>query len=191
MQMGEKAGPEAGGDTAWMYEEQQRAVWSWEAIVASMAAVPFLQALATHFGNRFATAVDEGTRKAVRRFLRRQVDEHGVSRLVTRASGSSGPRQIHLQTEHGWTVVFDDDLTAEGLAQLVDLCQTAPPVPADELSPGTPAVIYRHRDHWATTGVSAREAAFFVFEWDAEAKRWNSLLPPPDDSDDATTASLT
>ncbi|MFD7481069.1 hypothetical protein ACFV8Z_55915, partial [Streptomyces sp. NPDC059837] len=39
---------------------------------ATMAAGPFLQAVATHFGTKLAGAIDEATRAAVRRFLRRE-----------------------------------------------------------------------------------------------------------------------
>lgn len=186
--MGDQVGPEADGDVPWYEMEQERAITSWEVVVASMAAVPFLQAVATHLGNRFATAVDERATKIVRRFLRGQVDEHGVRRSAPRSSSPSGPRQIHLQTEHGWTVAFDDDLPAEGLAQLFELCRTAPPVPADELSPGIRGAIYWHGDHWATTGLHANGDPF-VFAWDSEAKRWNSHLAPPDGNGHPTTAS--
>jgi hypothetical protein len=67
--MGDQVGPEADDDVPWYEAEQQRAMTSWEVIVASMAAVPFLQAIATHLGNRFATAVDERTTKSAEREL--------------------------------------------------------------------------------------------------------------------------
>ncbi|WP_458247149.1 hypothetical protein [Streptomyces sp. MAI_2237] len=186
--MDDQVEPEADGDVPWYEEEQQRAITSWEVIVASLAAVPFLQAISTHLGNRLATAVDERTTKIVRRFLRRQVDEHGVRGSAPRSLSPSGPRQIHLRTEHGWTVAFNDDLPAEGLVQLFDLCRAAPPVPADELAPGTRGAIYWHGNHWATTGVRENWDPF-VFAWDSEAKRWNSHLTPPDGRGHPTTTS--
>ncbi|MEU9395366.1 hypothetical protein AB0D86_35870 [Streptomyces sp. NPDC048324] len=182
--MDDKVEPKADGDVPWYEAEQERAITSWEVIVASMAAVPFLQAISTHLGNRLATAVDERTTKIVRRFLHRQVDEHGVRGSAPRSLSPSGPRQIHLQTEHGWTVAFHDDLPAVGLVQLFDLCKAAPPVPADDLTPGTRGAIYWHGNHWATTGLRGNGDPF-VFAWDAEAKRWDPHLRLPAVSGDA------
>lgn len=92
-------------------------------VVAVMAATPFVQAVATHFGNRLAGSIDERTRAAVRRFLRREAEENG--QLSER--GVPNSHRIELTTEHGWRVQMSEDISPDGLAQLASLCRANPP----------------------------------------------------------------
>jgi hypothetical protein len=146
-------------------------------IVGALAAAPFLQAVATHFGNRFAGALDEGTRTAVRRLLRRQVEE---SREVQGLQGDV--QSVTLRTEHGWLISISEDLPAEAVAQLIVLCSADPPTGKLE---GT----YRH-DEWRDAelprvGIIAwnrsvwRTATFVrgrvkAFAWDAAENCWTN-----------------
>jgi hypothetical protein len=65
---------------------------------AATAAAPFLQAVATHFGNRFATGLDNSARRALRRFLRRELRRQN-------ALSSDRARKIKLRTSDGSAMV--------------------------------------------------------------------------------------
>ncbi|MEE4597300.1 hypothetical protein V2J94_36345 [Streptomyces sp. DSM 41524] len=128
-----------------------------EALVV-LAAAPFVQAVATHFGNRLAGAVDESTRSAVRRFLRRQVEEQ-------RGGASTGARRLLLRPENGWgKIIVPLDLPPEGLAQLFDLCDEGPP---DGI--GFCRVSWV-RDGWICVPRVNPEGA--LYQWDGQAKDW-------------------
>lgn len=128
-------------------------------VAIGMAAAPFLQAVASHFGTRLAEAMDDRTRTAVRRFLRRQVEENSDPQI-----DRDRPRHIELRTERGWFLTFPEDLPAEALAQLVDLCSTDPPAER------TAGMIDWKSDRWqATAHVDGR---FAQYVWDAEANGW-------------------
>ncbi|WP_154685905.1 SCO5717 family growth-regulating ATPase [Streptomyces himastatinicus] len=124
------------------------------AATVATAAAPFISAIATHFGNRLAGAIDEATRTAVRRFLRRQVgQEPGVE-----------PRRIELRTEQGGRITFSPDLPVEALKQLPDLCAAEPPQSDIRL------VISWRSEGWTCFG--AIDGEFVSYGWDAESKRW-------------------
>lgn len=128
------------------------------AVAGTMAAAPFLQALATHFGTKLAGTIDETTRAAVRRFLRRQSDEPWRT--------SERPRPISLRTERGWMLTLDSDLPAEALGQLLVVEAATPPDLADEPPPHL---------SWAQTAwrlVGVKDGTIAELAWDHEANHW-------------------
>jgi hypothetical protein len=126
-----------------------------------MAAAPFLQAVAAHFGSLLAGAVDERTRAAVRRFLRREAAE--------RAGTSAAP--LSLRTDHGWRVTFDAELPAEALAQLLELHSATPPQPL--WNEPAPRLSWQHHGGgWLLAGVAADGVV--TYTWDAGARSWSA-----------------
>ncbi len=124
----------------------------------AMAAGPFLQAMATHFGSRLAGAIDEATRTALRRFLRREAAE--------RSGTSAAP--INLRTDHGWRVTFDPDTPAEALAQLLDIhTATAPPLATE---PEPRLTWQQPGPGWQLVGVES--GTLVLRAWDPAAKCW-------------------
>ncbi|MGW3657095.1 hypothetical protein ACWD6R_16000 [Streptomyces sp. NPDC005151] len=123
---------------------------------AVLAAAPFLAAVATHFGNRLAGRLDDATRSAVRRFLRRQA----------RQLGGVESRYIELRTEQGWRITFSPSVPAEALGQLPDLCA------ADAPQSDIRFVISWRIEGWTCFG--AIDGEFVSYRWDAEEKRWTS-----------------
>ena len=126
---------------------------------AVIAATAFLQTVAQHFGNRLAGTLDDGTRAAVRRFLRRQ-------------HGNSGGLEagIQLRTEQGWRVSLASDVPAEALVRLSELCDADPPHP--EIAP---FLIHYGRGGWEGWGSVDGEFAFY--RWQPEEKRWTPRRP--------------
>ncbi|WP_030610610.1 hypothetical protein [Streptomyces sclerotialus] len=129
-------------------------------VAVTMAVTPFLQAVAAHFGNRLAGAVDEGTRAAVRRFLRRESGR----RTGDLRSESDGP--IDLRNEHGWHVVIPVEVPAEALPQLFALQSAPSPYLAAEPTP----CIQWIGDAWHVMG--ARDGVTVLWRWDAAEGRW-------------------
>ncbi|MGI5467575.1 hypothetical protein [Streptomyces sp. CA-132043] len=126
----------------------------------TMAVTPFLQAIATHFGSKLAGAVDDGTRAAVRRFLRRESGQ--------RANGAQpeSARPISLRTQHGWHVVIPVEIPAEALAQLQDVEFAVPP----QLAPEPIPCIQWIGNAWHVMG--AHDGATVLWRWDTAAGRW-------------------
>ncbi|MGW8876377.1 hypothetical protein [Streptomyces mirabilis] len=134
------------------------------ALIAGMTLAPFLTAVVTHFGNRLAGAVDETTRTALRRFMRRELPDAAVNDGVRH-----GP--IALQNEHGWSVLVHEELPAEAIGQLVAL--HAAPVPGlGRDAPGITQLVW-DRNRWLLAGWSADGPA--LHRWDAELGNWTSL----------------
>ncbi|GAA0479656.1 hypothetical protein [Streptomyces olivaceiscleroticus] len=125
----------------------------------TMAVTPFLQAVAAHFGTKLAGAIDDGTRAAVRRFLRR---ESGRRAEVPQAES---PRPLGLRTEQGWHVVIPVDIPAEALPQL-DVVGLAPPPLAPEPTP----CIQWIGNAWHVMG--AQDGVTVLWRWDAATGRW-------------------
>ncbi|WP_048579566.1 hypothetical protein [Streptomyces viridochromogenes] len=121
---------------------------------AVLAAAPFLAAVATHFGNRLAGRLDDATRSAVRRFLRR----------TARQQTGEERRSIELRTERGWRITFSPSLPAEALGQLPDLC--AAESPRSDIR----FVISWRTEGWTCFG--ALDGEFVSYRWEAEGKRW-------------------
>ncbi|MEV6134245.1 hypothetical protein AB0M05_46890 [Streptomyces violaceusniger] len=103
-------------------------------IAATMAATPFLQAVGTHFGNRLAGAVDAGAREVLRRFLRRQAEEH-------RDEPTGFVHVIHLRTEHGSQIDMTVNTSPGALALLPAVCDADDPVGEADRRPQVPVVI--------------------------------------------------
>jgi hypothetical protein len=121
-----------------------------------MAATPFLQAVATHFGTKLAGAIDETTRVAVRRFLRREA--------ALDQGGSADPQApIALRTDAGWALLIPVDVPAEALGQLLALQNATPPVLSTD---PTPRMAWRESAWWVT-GVNF--GAIVELRWDPEA----------------------
>ncbi|MBZ6258137.1 hypothetical protein KVH22_21715 [Streptomyces olivaceus] len=144
-------------------EEQEPGTWqvalrpSWDAheVVVAIAAAPFLQAMATYFGNRLAGAVDESTRVGVRRFLR-----------LPRWSQQQDPN-FELRTEHGWKVRFSTDLPPEALAQLAQVCDSELP---EGISDVHGIGIRWSEGKWRMTGTYNFDVSHYW--WDADCGRW-------------------
>ncbi|MFJ5547991.1 hypothetical protein [Streptomyces sp. NPDC093225] len=130
------------------------------ALVGTMAATPFLQAVATHFGSALAGSIDEATRGAVRRFLRRE-----VARAPAPTEPESSPMYLH--TERGWVLVVDAELPAEALQHLL-LAEKAA-APALDASP-PPRLVWGGVT-WRLTGV--RDGGIAEHTWEPAAGRWN------------------
>jgi hypothetical protein len=128
-------------------------------ISVALAATPFLQAVATHFGTRLAGVIDETTRAAVQRFLRRTATGPGP-REESRAS-------IRLTTDNGWSVVLGVDTPAEAIAQLQQIHDG--PVPELAESPA-PRLVWREGAWWLQ---AVREGALVEQTWDAERAIWS------------------
>lgn len=126
-----------------------------------IAATTFLQTVTQHFGNRLLGTIDDGTRAAVRRFLRRQNLQAG-----------SLAAEIELRTERGWRVSFTPDVPAEALQQLSDLCNADPPHP--EL--GSFLINYG-RGGWE--GWGGVDGEFTHYRWEPEGQCWTPRQPIP------------
>jgi hypothetical protein len=134
-------------------------VWS---VAAGLAVGPFLQAVVSHFGNRLAEGLDERTRTAVRSFLRRRVEQGNDDQ----DSGSDHPRSISLSMEYGWRLTIPEDLPAEGLLHLVDLCKADPPV--DHFAAGW---VYWQEGSWEGKALTPEGIVRWV--WDSAAEGWS------------------
>ncbi|MFH8369408.1 hypothetical protein [Streptomyces sp. NPDC018031] len=137
-------------------------VWS---VAAGLAVAPFLQAVASHFGNRLAEGLDERTRAAVRLFLRRSAEEGGDDQDV---SGTDQPRLVSLSTEYGWRLSIPEDLPAEGLLHLFALCKADPPV--DRFTAGW---VYWEGESWR--GKALTSAGIVRWVWDPTTQDWVTL----------------
>lgn len=131
-------------------------------VAVTMAVTPFLQAVAAHFGSKLAGAVDEGTRAAVRRFLRRE------SGRRSGGLGSESDRPIDLRNDLGWHVVIPVALPAEALPQLVALQNAPSPYLAPEPTP----CIQWIGNAWHVMG--ARDGTTVLWRWDAAAGHWTA-----------------
>jgi hypothetical protein len=131
------------------------AVFAW---ATTMAAAPFLQSVASHFGSRLAGAIDNGTRSALRRFLFRQIPEGG---------GAPVPSVV-LTSEHGWCVTVRNDLPAEAIGQLLALHDTNAPDIVIDLA--MPARLTWDNGRWLLAGRSASGVA--IYRWDAQSDSW-------------------
>ncbi|MER5615606.1 hypothetical protein [Streptomyces sp. NPDC002215] len=89
----------------------------WAAFAATVALVPFLQALAQTFGNRLANGAGPWTRLRTRRFLRRQIRNGGDD---SRHAPTRESRRTHLVLTHesGARVLLDVKTPPEALEQL-------------------------------------------------------------------------
>jgi hypothetical protein len=133
---------------------------AWWLVGAATAAAPFLQAVATHFGNRFATGLDNSTRRALRRFLRRELRRQN-------AQSSDQARKIKLRTGDGWEIKISTDIPAEALAQLLALQDATHP----ELDPHPTPCLDWTASSWQVKGV--RNGALVEHTWNAESGRWS------------------
>jgi hypothetical protein len=125
----------------------------------ALAAAPFLAAVATHFGNQLAGTLDGRTRRAVRRFLRRQVE-------AAPQSPRPAPGHFYLLANGGRRVQMSINMPAEALAQLPDVLTADPPSSAD------PMLMYD--DGWHMVGDT--DAGLMIYRWDPEAKHWEDTL---------------
>ncbi|MGW2063468.1 hypothetical protein ACWCO9_23000 [Streptomyces sp. NPDC001937] len=143
-------------------------------IAATMAATPFLQAVATHFGTKLAGGIDEATRAALRLFLRRQVpirpvDEINLEDRHREEEQAERVEILKLQTDRGWRVEFGTDLPAEGLAQLLAI-EGGPP-PGLDASPAPLLTWQPDRSVWSVLGVS--RGLMMSRVWDATTNSWS------------------
>ncbi|MFE6282567.1 hypothetical protein [Streptomyces sp. NPDC057877] len=140
-------------------------VWS---VAAGLAVGPFLQAVLSHFGTRLAEGLDERTRTAVRGFLRRRAEEGDDDQGPGSGSDSDHPRSVSLCLEYGWRLTVPEDLPAEGLLHLVDLCKADPPV--DHFSAG-----WVHWQEGSWEGKALTTEGIVRWVWDSAAEGWRRL----------------
>lgn len=127
--------------------------------IIAMGVTPFLQSLASHFGNKLAGVIDEATRAAVRRFIRREAD------LVTDGLGWSG--KLRLYTERKWHVEIDSGTPVEALVQLFEIQQAELP---DLANDPTPKFAWS-QSKWRLVG--SVQGVIVEHSWNAEFKRWD------------------
>ena len=137
-------------------------------VLVSMGLVPFVQAVVGAFGTRLADAIDAGTRRAVRRLLRRVHEEPEVPGEPDRVQVS-----VSLTDEDsGARVMLADDLPAEAVAQLVRLAVTRSAV-ADGV------VVWHPRGDRDGRWYVESEGQFRS-RWHHEARQWQPVVPDTD-----------
>jgi hypothetical protein len=133
---------------------------SWLVAASAVSATPFVQALLSELGTRSGQAIDNRTRQAARRFLRRH----------TTAEIPGTPRVGRVRTTYGWLVIFEQTLPAEGVVQLAGLCESEAPS-GSEGQPVAPGQIHWIGGRWMA---SAGEGVA-LFEWDDAGNEWVPL----------------
>ncbi|MCX5328047.1 MULTISPECIES: hypothetical protein [unclassified Streptomyces] len=158
-----------------------------EVVVAVLAVTPFVQAVATHFGNRLAGAIDEATSRAIGRFLRGEVSpqesspaDEATSRHLRRILGryrSQDPvaveapiSDLQLRSERGWQVKIDVSLPVQAIAQLPVLHEAEAP---DLLESPTPQLLWDGRQ-WLLIGVGP-QGEILLQRWDAGSETWAAV----------------
>jgi hypothetical protein len=126
-----------------------------------MGLVPFVQAVVAAFGTKLADAIDDRTRRAVRRLLRRTHQPPAVPGDPERIQVS-----VSLNSDTGVRVLLDDDLPAEAVAQLVRIATAGPAV--------SDGVVLWHPKasldgHWYVESDGR-----FTAVWDSDARDWRS-----------------
>lgn len=151
--------------TARMRDEDEKTRGASDVLVAvaAVSATPFLQAVATHFGNRLAGTIDESTRAAFRRFLRRDVAE-----LPDGDEAAPGLGPIVLTTDRGWIVKLELDTPPEAMAQLQRI-QHGPDPELELASFPTPQLAWRD-SAWRLRGVHG--GVIVEWSWDTEGATW-------------------
>ncbi|WP_416963102.1 hypothetical protein [Streptomyces sp. Agncl-13] len=133
-------------------------------ILTALAAAPFLQAVATHFGNRLAGKIDAATKIAVRRLVT-QILPIGSPRSTT--ARTPDPRQISLISDKGWEVTIHIDISPAALGQLLEIEAASLP----EVSNSPTPRLYWHISEWRLAGADGQRMRFY--RWDEESKSWN------------------
>ncbi|MGW2292674.1 hypothetical protein [Streptomyces phaeochromogenes] len=136
-------------------------------LLAVLAVTPFVQAVATHFGNRLAGAIDEMTCQAVLRFLRRRVSERSSPADETTEQQIN---DLQLRSERGWLVKIHVALPPEAIAQLPALHEAEAP---DLFESPAPQLLWDGRQ-WLLVGVGPQRESLLQ-RWDAEAERWAAV----------------
>lgn len=132
-------------------------------VLVSMGLVPFVQAVMTAFGSKFAVAIDGATRRAVQRLLHR---------VHQRPEVPGQPDRIHVSVsltdgDAGARVMLADDLPAEAVAQLVRLAASRSAVTGG-------AVIWHPEGERAGKWYVESEGRFRSW-WDHEAREWKPM----------------
>ncbi|MFF4118972.1 hypothetical protein ACFY0P_36765 [Streptomyces sp. NPDC001714] len=148
-----------GGDTAGVLLGGGQVMFS---VAAGMAAAPFLQAVASHYGNKAAAAVDESAKRLIDRLLRREP--------TTR--DSTEPEWVYAKTDGGWDLLMPVDISSEGLGQLVAL-GTAPPPPL--AGDPTPRLMWQETK-WVASGAVPNERRIVQHVWNVGESRWSDAM---------------
>ncbi|WP_406014333.1 hypothetical protein OG520_22180 [Streptomyces sp. NBC_00984] len=133
-------------------------------VAVGMALTPFLQSVATHFGEKFAGAIESGTRSALRAFLRRE--------LPGNSSGNpESPQPVNLRSERGWVVTVHADLPAEAIAHLLALDRALVPELLD--SPVPRIEWSRDWQRWILLGAIPQGVG--MYGWNRETNAWDKI----------------
>ncbi|WP_330476767.1 hypothetical protein OG301_00155 [Streptomyces platensis] len=133
--------------------------------IAGATLLPFLQALWAVVGTRIGERLDDATRGALRRLLRRELEE---------GFGSS-PTPRLLTTPAGTQIRLDADTPEEALPQLLSMAFER----LEEGVPNAPALVRWTSAGWLAT--VARSGQLYDLTWDIERSDWvgPSASPTP------------
>ncbi|NEB04324.1 hypothetical protein [Streptomyces sp. SID13726] len=134
-------------------------------IAAGATLLPFLQALAGAVGTRVGERLDDAARGALRRLLRRELEEG--------APGESGPAPRFLTTQGGTRIRLDADLPEEALPQLLTMAFG----PLEEGDPDAPALVRWTSAGWLAT--VADSGQLHDLNWDFGRSEWVGSTASP------------
>ncbi|MFC5720362.1 hypothetical protein ACFP1Z_09330 [Streptomyces gamaensis] len=148
----------------WQDYGQTYGAVNWETVAATVALVPFIQALASTFGEKLAGAIGDATRASLRRFIRQHTGSNQAE--------DSPSRPISLVLDgHDVKVEISEDTPAEAMAQLLKMDF------ATLLA--SPSFDFVREISWsggvAWCAVGAKDYIPVSAAWDAEQGRWNGI----------------
>ncbi|WP_257138059.1 hypothetical protein [Streptomyces sp. b84] len=133
-------------------------------LVAGATLLPFLHALWGAAGTRVGERLDDATHGALRRVLRRELEESSLG-------GSAAYR--HLTSPGGTRIRIDADMPVQALSQLLTLAFE----PLEEDGPDVPALVRWISGGWLAT--VARSGQLYDLNWDAERSCWVGASATP------------
>ncbi|MCX4482365.1 hypothetical protein OG890_00120 [Streptomyces anulatus] len=133
-------------------------------VVAGATLLPFLQALWGAAGTRVGERLDDATRGALRRVLRRELEESPL--------GDSADYR-HLTSPGGTRIRIDADMPEQALSQLLTLAFE----PLEEDGPDVPALVRWTSGGWLAT--VARSGQLHDLNWDTGRSCWVDASATP------------
>ncbi|MEU8669457.1 hypothetical protein OG333_37250 (plasmid) [Streptomyces anulatus] len=133
--------------------------------IAGATLLPFLQALWGVMGTRIGERLDDTARGALRRILRRELEQG-------RARGNS-PAPRLLTTPGGTQIRLDADMPEEALPHLLDMVFER----LEEGDPDAPALVRWTPAGWLAT--VARSGQLYDLSWDSQRSDWVRLPASP------------
>ncbi|WP_406242765.1 hypothetical protein [Streptomyces anulatus] len=133
-------------------------------VFAGATLLPFLQALWGAAGTRVGERLDDATRGALRRVLRRELEESPL--------GDSADCR-HLTSPGGTRIRIDADMPEQALSQLLTLAFE----PLEEDGPDVPALVRWTSGGWLAT--VARSGQLHDLNWDTGRSCWVDASATP------------